>query len=70
MKKEETFDIKKACEAQRKFVKEHDYHHFAPDDGICYDCGRNIYGLNGYSVERASSKLITGCPFCHYSYCE
>jgi hypothetical protein len=70
MKKEEIFDIEKACEAQRKFVKEHDYPHFAPGNGICYNCRRNIYGQNGYSVERASLILITGCPFCCYSYCE
>ena len=24
----------------------------------------------GYSVERASSELITGCPFCYASYCD
>lgn len=24
----------------------------------------------GYSVEYASSRLITGCPFCHASYCD
>jgi len=75
--KTETFDIKLACEAQAKFVKEKGYPHFAPSTGRCYDCGRNIYQQiisdqwsSGYSVERASSELITGCPHCHHSYCD
>ena len=77
--KTETFDVKIACEAQAKYVKEKEYPHFAPTSGRCYDCGRNIYlkiessngkYSSGYSVERASSELITGCPHCHHSYCE
>lgn len=73
----ETFDVKLACEAQAKYVKEKGYPHFAPTSGRCYDCGRNIYSQivngdykSGYSVERASSELITGCPHCLRSYCE
>jgi len=75
----EIFDIKKACEAQARFVKEKDWPYFAPSDGVCYDCRNNIYRkikhesgkyYSGYSVEVASSTLITGCPHCHYSYCE
>uniref|UniRef100_A0A6M3L165 Uncharacterized protein n=1 Tax=viral metagenome TaxID=1070528 RepID=A0A6M3L165_9ZZZZ len=75
----ETFDIKLACDAQAKFIKEKSYPYFAPSDGRCYNCRRNIYGqitsedgkyTSGYSVERASTSLITGCPHCHYSYCE
>jgi len=73
----ETFDIKKACEAQGKFVNERDYPYFAPMDGRCYKCGHNIYAkiqhgdyFTGYSVETASSLLITGCPHCNISYCE
>lgn len=72
-----TFDVQKACEAQTKFVKEHDYPYFAPGNGVCYSCRRNIYReekngnySSGITVEKASSELITGCPHCHYSYCE
>jgi hypothetical protein len=73
----ETFDIQKACEAQRKYVTGKGYPHFAPLNGSCFNCSTNIYKQevhgnykSGYSVEKASSTLITGCPHCHYSYCE
>jgi len=73
----ETFDIHRACEAQKKICKENGWPHFAPLFGRCYRCNRNIYQQidhgewkSGYSVEKASSDLITGCPHCHYSYCE
>ena len=76
--KTETFDIKKACEAQEKYCKEKNYPHFAPLNGRCYECNYNIYQhidhgrgyKSGYSVEKASCELITGCPHCHISYCE
>jgi len=68
--KTETFDSKKACDAQAKLCKEKDYPHFAPSDGRCYSCNRQIYSEGGWSVEKASKSLITGCPFCCYSYCE
>ena len=45
---------------------------FAPSDGKCYRCNNNIYEntstTSGYSVERASREMITGCPHCHYSF--
>jgi hypothetical protein len=75
--RKETFDVKKACDAQSEYCKAHEYPHFAPGDGRCYDCGKNIYQQiikgdwsSGYSVERASSELITGCPHCYHSYCD
>lgn len=51
----------------------------------CYRCNQNIFSEHGneslggtatgrtrtgYSVEYASSHLITGCPFCYVSYCD
>lgn len=77
--KKETFDIKKACEAQAKLCREEEYPHFAPFSGTCWDCNRNIYTKiynerwntnSGISVEKASTSLITGCPHCHRSYCD
>jgi len=73
-----TFDIAKSCEAQTKLCVEKDYPHFAPMDGRCYACHRNIYAeidngngyKSGHSFEKASTGLITGCPHCHTSYCE
>lgn len=37
---------------------------FAPTDGICWSCYRQIYeALDG-------TTYVTGCPFCHRSYCD
>lgn len=80
---EETFDTVKAIEAQAKLCSEKGYPHFAPRNGVCWKCNRQIYqsakmksfsGIEiekpGISVERASRELITGCPHCNWSYCE
>ena len=73
----QTFDHSKSVEAQREFCKEKGYPHFAPSNGICYNCRKDIYTQidhgtfkSGLSYERASSELITGCPHCHRSYCD
>lgn len=72
-----TFDVQKSIAAQKKFQTEMGYPDFAPANGICYDCKRQIYSeieqdgyKSGVSTEKASSDLITGCPHCHHSYCE
>lgn len=56
---------------------------FAPKDGYCYCCKQQIYSAEGYavvgrrktehkvegiSVEKARTRLTTGCPFCHRSF--
>lgn len=78
----ETFDIPKSIAAQKEYLKGLAKRHpddwmapnfaqgrgFAPPDGSCYRCHRNIYSEGGISVERASKELITGCPSCHVSY--
>jgi hypothetical protein len=73
----ETFDATKASEAQRDYCKTKNAPHFAPIDGRCYKCGKNIYvqydrgdRKSGISVERAGASLITGCPHCSRSYCD
>lgn len=63
-------NIKEACQTQKAYCDRKHYPYFAPPDGRCYRCGRNIYDEGGYTVETAGNTLITGCPFCHYSYCE
>lgn len=65
----ETYDIDKAIEAQRKFCKENELPNFA-GNGRCFSCGRNVYGDGGYSVEYASQRLVTGCPYCLRSFCD
>jgi hypothetical protein len=73
----QTFNSGDSKRAQAKLCEDHKYPHFAPKDGNCYRCWKNIYTeidhgnyKTGISVERASSDLITGCPHCHYSYCD
>ena len=61
-------DVRKAIAEQKQYCKEHHDPHFAPQDGFCWSCGKQIY-VNGYE-DRASSELITGCPHCHRSYCD
>jgi hypothetical protein len=37
---------------------------FAPQDGVCWSCRRQIY------EELDGKSFVTGCPFCHRSYCD
>lgn len=64
------YNIDKSIEGQRKYCKENNYPHFAPADGICWKCNRNIYEPPYITVEKASNELITSCPYCNISYCE
>ena len=69
----ETFSPWKAEKAQEEYCKVHDAPEFFPNHYVgfmCYRCHRNIFSPGGYSVEFASNHLITGCPFCHASYCD
>ena len=73
--KEELFDVEKSIEAQNKYCKDNSVILFAPYDGECFCCGRQIYEprklgdeIRGYTIKEASETLITGCPFCHRSY--
>lgn len=69
-----TYDAVKAIEAQKRYCDERKCPYFAPPNGWCSRCGRNIFEpytyrreplvTIGISVEEAGSKLITGCPHC------
>lgn len=63
-----TINVQEACAAQKKYCESRDLPHFAPIDGRCFACHRQIY--DDISVETAESELITGCPICHRSYCD
>lgn len=66
-----TLDSWKAIRAQHKFCNENKVHEYAPNNGVCYRCGRNIYmGKFGFSVEQASSTHVTYCPYCNRSFCD
>jgi hypothetical protein len=77
----ETFNVNEAIQAQKKLQLEKKYPDFAPSNGICYACQKQIYSqieqdfngnifFTGISVEKASKSLITGCPHCNRSYCD
>ena len=66
---------KKETELKRKAQKEYcskgtpNFAEFGTDvDGKCIYCHTNIW--KHISLEKASNKLITGCPVCHRSYCD
>jgi len=61
-------NIKTKLLLQEKFCKDHELPHFAPYDGVCFRCNYQIY--ERISIHQAMNTLITGCPFCHWSYCE
>lgn len=73
------YDTVKAADAQKQYCADHGYPFFAPwRSGMCFHCGRNIYEpvhwpdghTTGITVEGAGKTLITGCPHCHYSFCD
>ncbi|HEC1651073.1 TPA: hypothetical protein R1156_003018 [Yersinia enterocolitica] len=64
-----------AQKAQAEYCQNKGVPHFAPLNGICFRCKKDIYqqhSLNGHStgitVERAGSELVTYCPHCNRSY--
>ncbi len=72
------FNPTKAAKAQEAYCDQHEAPMFAPANGICYRCRRNIYlpsngshgAVYGITVEQAGSRLVTGCPHCNYSFVE
>lgn len=37
------YDVYKAIKAQKQYCEENGFPHFAPNDGICWNCNKNIY---------------------------
>lgn len=67
----------KAAAAQEQYCSERNTPMYAPKDGVCPCCGRNIYSslrtskgeiVVGYSVQFASEHLITRCSWCCASF--
>jgi len=42
---------------------------FMPKNGICWNCGGDIINKERKKGNDGSI-MITGCPYCHQSYCE
>lgn len=71
-----------AITAQKEVVAAQKAPHFAPSDGNCYRCRKNIYEphprptphdpdyVTGITVESAGKGVITGCPHCNATYCD
>jgi len=75
-----TYDAIAAAKAQEEYCNAHEHPMFAPSNGWCSSCGRNIYEpytyrgredhTYGITVEEAGSRLITSCPHCNRTFCD
>lgn len=55
--------------SQQRYCQDHDVPLFMPAHGYCTRCGTNIfYGTCGYTLEYATTKHITSCPYCNHSF--
>ena len=44
---------------------------FAPKNRVCYFCKKDITkGEKGITLEKLGDYIITGCPYCHRSFCD
>jgi hypothetical protein len=70
-----------ACRLQSALCGREGVPHFAPHDGFCYDCHKNIYQViehnngtynwkTGIDLASAGTSHITACPHCSSSYCD
>lgn len=74
------FNVQESIKAQRNYCEKTGAPHFAPRNGVCWSCNKNIYEehpwkynpeiTSGIDVERAATELVTGCPHCNRSYCD
>jgi hypothetical protein len=67
MSDELKFSIAESIANQSALCKANDYPHFAPRDGNCWKCRKNVYE---HPSENGGQTLVTGCPWCNWSYCE
>jgi hypothetical protein len=67
--KPELFSIADGIINQKRITKEKDYPHFAPDDGYCWHCKKNIYvplfwkPIDNFRTEQCKkedAKFVTG----------
>ena len=65
------YDSRTAWRAQDAYCAARGCPTFVPVSGRCWRCGRDIFGPpGGVSVRRAGERVITGCPYCGYSFAE
>ena len=70
-------EIKNATQAQEEYCERNGVPLFAPYNGFCHNCFKNIYWhygqdtrVTGYTPEEARSTHITSCPHCNASFVE
>lgn len=64
MTNERTINVEDARQAHARLCEERRLPQFAPSNGVCWSCRRQIFEvLDGHSY-------VTGCPFCHRSFCD
>lgn len=57
--------------AQKNYCISKGYPVFVPGNGVCYSCHKSIFqGARAITLQEASTRLITGCPYCSTSYVE
>lgn len=63
---------KECIEAQKHYCEEKHLPMFMLPSGTCPRCNVDIFEemLGGYSLEYASTRLITSCPRCRWSFCD
>ena len=54
------FDVSESVKAQRRFCKENNYPHFAPNNGRCYRCGKQIYEPVEHERRNWKTNEVTG----------
>lgn len=72
----ETYNGKKAVQAQAEYCQTNHVPRFAPYAGICHRCFENIYypherpdgTVTGITIEQAGKWHITHCPHCEASF--
>lgn len=49
---------------QIKLCEDNNYPHFAPKNGVCWSCRKNIF------TKKTGTNHITACPHCYTTYCD
>lgn len=69
------YDVIKATKAQKDFCETYKVPMYAPVNGWCWSCGKNIYEpymvggrIVGITAEAAGKRMITSCPHCHATF--
>jgi hypothetical protein len=60
-------DRKELIQKQVDYCKTKNLPFFMPPDGYCYNCKKDILIQ---CQELLDKELITGCPYCHRSFCD